>query len=157
MQMAESGELNNQESVHWTVDLEFFALKFPADPKTWSEGHVRFWLKWAKAKFGLRLEEHDWRRMTGSALNELSFDDFQKKVRFDAGNRFWIHFELLRQTHYVSVPCEETSANEGGETVASIENRLVFTLAKIFKKSEYFKFEFCTTFHLNTITFSMIL
>ena len=133
MQMGDSMQSmnDNQEFIHWTVDVEFFSvikrLKFPNEPKSWSEEHVRFWLNWAIRKFDLRLQEDDWRRMTGKELNELSFHEFKKKIQFDPGNRFWIHLEMLRQTHYTAIPWN----NEEGETVTSIENRLVFTLPKI--------------------------
>ncbi|EFN87457.1 DNA-binding protein Ets97D isoform X1 [Harpegnathos saltator] len=93
--------------MRWMVDpyykKEQDRLKIPADPRDWSEAHVKHWLQWAVRQFNLvHLHLTDW-NITGEQLCDLTLKDFQAKVPHDPGDVFWTHLELLKKCKFVAV------------------------------------------------------
>lgn len=76
-------------------------LKIPADPKEWTQTHVKHWLQWAVRQFNLAsVRLADW-NITGQQLCNLTLEEFQAKVPLDPGEVFWTHLELLRKCKFV--------------------------------------------------------
>ncbi|KAL2747162.1 DNA-binding protein Ets97D-like [Vespula maculifrons] len=100
-------EENKQNVIRWMVDAQYKKeqerLKIPADPKDWSQTHVKHWLQWAVRQFNLvSLRLADW-NITGAQLCNLTLEEFQSKVPLDPGDVFWTHLELLRKCKFVAV------------------------------------------------------
>lgn len=78
-------------------------LKIPADPKEWTQTHVKHWLQWAVRQFNLAsVRLADW-NITGQQLCNLTLEEFQTKVPLDPGEVFWTHLELLRKCKFVGL------------------------------------------------------
>lgn len=78
-------------------------LKIPADPKEWTQTHVKHWLQWAVRQFNLAsVRLADW-NITGQQLCNLTMEEFQAKVPLDPGEVFWTHLELLRKCKFVGM------------------------------------------------------
>ncbi|XP_048516039.1 DNA-binding protein Ets97D isoform X2 [Athalia rosae] len=104
---ATPSEEGKQNVIRWMVDAQYKKeqerLKIPADPKDWSQAHVKHWLQWAVRQFNLvSLRLADW-NITGTQLCNLTLDEFQGKVPLDPGDVFWTHLELLRKCKFVAV------------------------------------------------------
>ncbi|XP_015588929.1 DNA-binding protein Ets97D isoform X2 [Cephus cinctus] len=100
-------EEGKQNVMKWMVDAQYKKeqerLKIPADPKDWSQAHVKHWLQWAVRQFNLvSLRLADW-NITGAQLCNLTLEEFQSKVPLDPGDVFWTHLELLRKCKFVAV------------------------------------------------------
>ncbi|XP_008205639.2 DNA-binding protein Ets97D isoform X2 [Nasonia vitripennis] len=97
----------NKNVIRWMVDAQYKKdqerLKIPADPKDWTQTHVKHWLQWAVRQFNLvSLKLADW-NITGAQLCNLTLEEFQTKVPLDPGDVFWTHLELLRKCKFVAV------------------------------------------------------
>ncbi|XP_063988181.1 DNA-binding protein Ets97D isoform X1 [Diachasmimorpha longicaudata] len=110
---------NKQNIIRWSVDAQYKQeqerLKIPADPRSWTQTHVKHWLQWAVRQFNLvSLRLADW-NITGAQLCDLTLEEFQAKVPLDPGEVFWTHLELLRQCKIVAVVQKETKLEELSE------------------------------------------
>lgn len=80
-------------------------MKIPADPKNWTQTHVKHWLQWAVRQFNLvSLKLTDW-NISGDQLCNLTLKEFQSKVPLDPGDVFWTHLELLKKCKLVGKYC----------------------------------------------------
>ncbi|KZC14562.1 DNA-binding protein Ets97D [Dufourea novaeangliae] len=100
-------EDSKRNVIRWMVDPQYKKeqerLKIPADPKEWTQTHVRHWLQWAVRQFNLAsVRLADW-NITGQQLCNLTLEEFQTKVPLDPGEVFWTHLELLRKCKFVAV------------------------------------------------------
>ncbi|PBC30188.1 DNA-binding protein Ets97D [Apis cerana cerana] len=100
-------EDNKRNVIRWLVDPQYKKeqerLKIPADPKEWTQTHVKHWLQWAVRQFNLAsVRLADW-NITGQQLCNLTMEEFQAKVPLDPGEVFWTHLELLRKCKFVAV------------------------------------------------------
>jgi len=102
-----SNSEDNKNIIRWTVDAQYKKdqerLKIPADPREWSQTHVKHWLQWAVRQFNLvSLKLADW-NISGAQLCNLTLEEFQAKVPLDPGDVFWTHLELLKKCKLVAV------------------------------------------------------
>ena len=67
----------------------------------WSNDHVKIWLAWAIAQFGLDTIDVDSFALTGQDLCNLEHEQFVQLVPNDVDNIFWTHLELLRKCKFV--------------------------------------------------------
>lgn len=107
-----ASEDGRQNVIRWMVDAQYKKeqerLKIPADPKDWTQTHVKHWLQWAVRQFNLvSLRLSDW-NITGAQLCNLTLEEFQSKVPLDPGDVFWTHLELLRKCKFVAVVQKDT-------------------------------------------------
>ncbi|XP_032673846.1 DNA-binding protein Ets97D [Odontomachus brunneus] len=105
-----------RQIMRWMVDPHYKKeqdrLKIPADPRDWSEAHVKHWLQWAVRQFNLvSLRLADW-NITGEQLCNLTLKDFQAKVPLDPGDVFWTHLELLKKCKFVAVMQKDAPDDE---------------------------------------------
>ncbi|KOC61619.1 DNA-binding protein Ets97D [Habropoda laboriosa] len=110
-----SNEDSKRNVIRWMVDPQYKKeqerLKIPADPKEWTQTHVKHWLQWAVRQFNLAsVRLADW-NITGHQLCNLTLEEFQAKVPLDPGEVFWTHLELLRKCKFVAVVQKDASAS----------------------------------------------
>ncbi|KAJ8683689.1 hypothetical protein QAD02_019481 [Eretmocerus hayati] len=110
----------NKNVIRWMVDAQYKKdqerLKIPADPKDWTQTHVKHWLQWAVRQFNLvQLKLADW-NITGAELCDLTLEEFQAKVPLDPGDVFWTHLELLRKCKFVAVVQKDSSSDTNETT-----------------------------------------
>ncbi|XP_064184990.1 protein c-ets-1-B-like isoform X2 [Anguilla rostrata] len=76
---------------------ERIRLRFPPDPKLWSEWEVSHWLDWCQAEFSLHDLGPDLRGLPGSELCTLDRDGFLALTSdCTAGEILWEHLETMR-------------------------------------------------------------
>ncbi|XP_012280883.1 DNA-binding protein Ets97D [Orussus abietinus] len=126
---ATPNEEGKQNVIRWMVDAQYKKeqerLKIPADPKEWTQTHVKHWLQWAVRQFNLvSLRLADW-NITGSQLYNLTLDEFQAKVPLDPGDVFWTHLELLRKCKFVAVVQKDPPAvaNENSDRTMKVRSQ----------------------------------
>ncbi|XP_003701261.1 DNA-binding protein Ets97D isoform X1 [Megachile rotundata] len=108
-------EDSKRNIIRWMVDPQYKKeqerLKIPADPKEWTQTHVKHWLQWAVRQFNLAsVRLADW-NITGQQLCNLTLEEFQAKVPLDPGEVFWTHLELLRKCKFVAVVQKDAPAS----------------------------------------------
>ncbi|XP_076683737.1 DNA-binding protein Ets97D isoform X2 [Andrena cerasifolii] len=108
-------EDSKRNVIRWMVDPQYKKeqerLKIPADPKEWTQTHVKHWLQWAVRQFNLAsVRLADW-NITGQQLCNLTLEEFQAKVPLDPGEVFWTHLELLRKCKFVAVVQKDPPAS----------------------------------------------
>ncbi|KAI1898794.1 hypothetical protein AGOR_G00076030 [Albula goreensis] len=75
-------------------------LRFPPDPKLWSEWEVSHWLDWCQAEFSLHGLSSDLRGVPGSELCTLDRDGFLARTSdCTAGEILWEHLETMRREY----------------------------------------------------------
>lgn len=119
-------EESKQNVIRWMVDAQYKKeqerLKIPADPKDWSQAHVKHWLQWAVRQFNLvSLRLADW-NITGAQLCNLTLEEFQTKVPLDPGDVFWTHLELLRKCKFVAVVQKDSPMTSSENTEDNIKS-----------------------------------
>lgn len=112
---APANEDSKRNVIRWMVDPQYKKeqerLKIPADPKEWTQTHVKHWLQWAVRQFNLAsVRLADW-NITGQQLCNLTLEEFQAKVPLDPGEVFWTHLELLRKCKFVAVVQKDPPAS----------------------------------------------
>ncbi|KAG7464623.1 hypothetical protein MATL_G00167450 [Megalops atlanticus] len=90
---------------------ERIRLRFPPDPKLWSEWEVSHWLDWCQAEFSLHGLGPDLRGMPGNELCSLDREEFLALTSdCTAGEILWEHLETMRSEcrtdcGYTTLPC----------------------------------------------------
>ncbi|KAJ8254769.1 hypothetical protein GJAV_G00197160 [Gymnothorax javanicus] len=76
---------------------ERYRLRFPSDPKLWSEWEVSHWLDWCQVEFSLHGLGSDLRGLPGRELCTLDRDGFLALTSdLTAGEILWEHLETMR-------------------------------------------------------------
>ncbi|XP_036404328.1 protein C-ets-1-like [Megalops cyprinoides] len=87
---------------------ERIRLRFPPDPKLWSEWEVSHWLDWCQAEFSLHSLGPDLKGMPGNELCSLDREEFLALTSdCTAGEILWEHLETMRSDCDLEVgpPC----------------------------------------------------
>lgn len=69
----------------------------PADPRQWTETHVRDWVMWAVNEFSLKGVDFQKFCMNGAALCALGKDCFLELAPDFVGDILWEHLEILQK------------------------------------------------------------
>ncbi|XP_043259173.1 DNA-binding protein Ets97D [Colletes latitarsis] len=122
-----ANEDNKRNVIRWMVDPQYKKeqerLKIPADPKEWTQTHVKHWLQWAVRQFNLAsVRLVDW-NITGQQLCNLTLEEFQAKVPLDPGEVFWTHLELLRKCKFVAVVQKDLPTENNVDKSIKVRNQ----------------------------------
>lgn len=79
------------------AECDAFNLSHSADPRQWTEGHVREWLLWTVNEFSLKNVDFFKFSMNGASLCALGKDRFLDLAPDFVGDILWEHLEMLQK------------------------------------------------------------
>lgn len=79
------------------AEWDAFSPSPPADPRQWTEGHVREWLSWTVNEFSLKNVDFLKFCMNGASLCALGKDRFLDLAPDFVGDILWEHLDMLQK------------------------------------------------------------
>lgn len=91
------GVLSEAQAGYRGLTLWVPLCSLPADPRQWTETHVRDWVMWAVNEFSLKGVDFQKFCMNGAALCALGKDCFLELAPDFVGDILWEHLEILQK------------------------------------------------------------